>query len=99
MIQQMLEYAKTIEEPEKRQKMVEAIIGLMQQLNPAGNRNMDDYREKLWNHALAIVGYDLDIQTPSGVTVRKERIAFGRPDWITRLLHNDSGITGIIFKP
>lgn len=71
-IQQMLEFAKVIEDKEKRQKTVESIIGLMQQLNPAGNRNMDDYREKLWNHALAIVGYDLDVTLPPGITIRKE---------------------------
>ena len=102
-IQQMLEYAKTIEEPEKRQKMVEAIIGLMQQLNPAGNRNMDDYREKLWNHALAIVGYDMDIQAPSGINIRKEedRIRASRLDYpptTQRLRHYGYNVQTLIKK-
>ncbi len=72
MIQQMLEFAKTIPEKPKRQKTVEAIVGLMQQLNPIGNRNLDDYREKLWNHAFAIAGYDLDVEAPAGITIRRE---------------------------
>ncbi|MBL7804255.1 MAG: DUF4290 domain-containing protein, partial [Saprospiraceae bacterium] len=65
-IQDMLRYAKSIEEQPKRQKTVEAIIRMMELLNPVGNRNMDDYREKLWNHAFAIAGYDLDVTPPSG---------------------------------
>ena len=71
-IQEMLQYAKTIPEQLKRQKTVEAIIGLMQQLNPSGNRNLEDYREKLWNHAFAIAGYDLDVTPPPGVVLRRE---------------------------
>lgn len=71
-IQEMLQYAKSIPEPQKRQKTVEAIIGLMQQLNPAASRNLEDYREKLWNHAYAIAGYDLDVTPPPGITLRRE---------------------------
>lgn len=71
-IQEMLQYAKTIPEPYKRQKTVESIVGLMQQLNPSGNRNVEDYREKLWNHAFAIAGYDLDVSPPQGISIRRE---------------------------
>ena len=71
-IQDMLAYAKTIEERPKRQKTVEAIIRMMELLNPVGNRNQDDYREKLWHHAFAIAGYDLDVTPPPGITLRKE---------------------------
>ena len=71
-IQEMLQYAKSIPEPYKRQKTVESIIGLMQQLNPSGNRNIEDYREKLWNHAFAIAGYDLDVTVPPGIIIRRE---------------------------
>ncbi|MCC6460952.1 MAG: DUF4290 domain-containing protein [Saprospiraceae bacterium] len=72
VIQEMLYYARTITDSVKRQKTVESIVGLMQQLNPSGNRNMDDYREKLWNHAFAIAGYDLDVTPPAGITIRRE---------------------------
>lgn len=71
-IQEMLQYAKTIPEPLKRQKTVEAIIGLMQQLNPSASRNIEDYREKLWNHAFAIAGYELEVTPPPGVVLRRE---------------------------
>jgi len=102
-IQQMLEYAKTIPEKTKRQKTVEAIIGLMQQLNPAGNRNMDDYREKLWNHAFAIAGYDLDVDAPHGIHIRSkedkaqvERIPY--PPTTQRLRHYGYNVQTLIKK-
>ena len=69
-IQEMLQYAKTISERPKRQKTAEAIIRMMELLNPIGNRNMDDYREKLWNHAFAITGYELDVTPPHGIIIR-----------------------------
>lgn len=71
-IQEMLQYARTIPERQKRQKTVEAIIGLMQQLNPSAIRNLEDYRDKLWNHAYAIAGYELDVTPPPGITFRRE---------------------------
>ena len=80
-IQGMLRYAKTIAEPRLRQKTVETIIGMMQQINPS-NRNSDEYREKLWNHAFRIAGYDLDVTPPPGVTIRREK-DFTRPDKVT----------------
>lgn len=69
-IQEMLLYAKTISDRPRRQKTVEAIIQMMQLLNPIGNRNMEDYREKLWNHAFAITNYELDVTPPPGITIR-----------------------------
>ncbi|MBK9338902.1 MAG: DUF4290 domain-containing protein [Lewinellaceae bacterium] len=102
-IQEMLEFARTIPEPQKRQKTVEAIIGLMQQLNPIGNRNIDDYREKLWNHAFAIAGYELDITPPPGIVLRRkdERPAAERPTYpptTTRLRHYGYNVQTLIKK-
>lgn len=72
-IQEMIQYAKTIQDRYRRQKTVEAIVAMMQIVTPAPvNRNMDDYREKLWNHAFAIGYYELDVTPPPGVTIRKE---------------------------
>lgn len=103
-IQEMLEFACTIPEPYKRQKTVESIIGMMQILNPAGpNRNMDDYREKLWNHAFAIVGYKLDVTPPPGVEIRREDdrpklTAVEYPASAQRFRHYGNGIQALIAK-
>lgn len=67
----MLNHAKTIAEPRRRQKTVEAIIGMMQIVNP-NPRNVDDYREKLWNHAFRIANYELDVVPPPGIIIRRE---------------------------
>lgn len=70
-VQEMLEHAKNITDPRQRQKTVESIVYLMQLLNPA-NRNIEDYKERLWNHAFAIANYELDVTPPPGIVVRKE---------------------------
>jgi hypothetical protein len=72
-IQEMLEHAKGIEERQKRQKTVESIVSLMNLLHP-NTRGVEDYRERLWNHAFAIAGYDLDVTPPSGINVRDEGV-------------------------
>jgi hypothetical protein len=72
VIQGMLLYAKTIQERPKRQKTVEAIVQMMQMLSPVGNRSVEDHRERLWNHAFAIAGYDLDVTPPHNIVIVRE---------------------------
>jgi Domain of unknown function (DUF4290) len=70
-IQELLLHACTIEEPRLRQKTVESIVHMMQMLNP--NRSgIEDYRERLWNHAFAIAEYKLEVNPPAGVQIRRE---------------------------
>lgn len=103
-IQEMLQYACTIESKPLRQKNVEAIIGLMMQLVPPGaNRNLDDYREKLWNHAFAIAGYELDVSAPPGIIIRREEERpkpepVGYPASATRFRHYGNSIQALIKK-
>jgi hypothetical protein len=102
-IQEMIQYAKTIEDRQKRQKTVEAIIVLMQQLNPVGNRNMDDYRDKLWSHAFSIGNYELDVTPPAGITIRHEddkpaAITVEYPPTATRFRHYGNSIQALIKK-
>jgi hypothetical protein len=102
-IQEMLQYAKTIEDDYKRQKTVESIIQLMQQLNPVGNRNLDDYREKLWNHAFAIANYELAVTPPANIVIRKEEEKkiggpVEYPPTATRFRHYGNGIQALIQK-
>jgi hypothetical protein len=64
-IQNMIDYAKTIEDDEYRQHFVEKIIDLMNQMNPQ-YRNLNEYRDKLWKHVFRIAKYDLKVVPPSG---------------------------------
>lgn len=102
-IEEMLQYAKTIEDRQLRQKTVEAVVNMMQLLNWSSNKNIEDYREKLWNHAFAIAGYDLDVTPPPGITIRNEneppvaeKIPY--PDPAKRLRHYGKSVQALIAK-
>ena len=79
-VQLLVEHAKTIEDPEFRQAFVEKIIELMHQMHPQ-NRNVEDYRVKLWQHVFRIAGYDIDVQTPDGIVPTPEDI-FKKPEQV-----------------
>lgn len=101
-IQNMLRVAKTITPREKRQHFVEMIIGLMMQMHPQ-NRNLEDYRDKLWRHAFQIAEYDLDVDTPTGYIPkpedsrkRPERVPY--PSKETRFRHYGHNVQKLIAK-
>lgn len=62
-VQNLIAYAKGIENREIRQATVESIIQLMGQLNPH-LRNVADFKHKLWDHLFIIGGFDLDVDSP-----------------------------------
>lgn len=78
-IQNLVGYAKTIEDYDHREAVIKEIINLISIMNP-NYRAMVDYQEKLWNHLFRIANYDLDILIPEGVTIhRPEEVKFN-PD-------------------
>jgi len=64
-IQEMIKYAKTVEDPEERRAFVDKVVSLMIQITPQ-NRNLEDVRERTWQHVFRIAEYDLDVTPPSG---------------------------------
>ncbi len=64
-VQKLISHAKEIENDEERQAFVERIVDLMMQMHPQ-NKNLDDYREKLWKHVFRIADYELDVTPPGG---------------------------------
>ncbi len=64
-VQQLVEYAKTIPDRAYRQAFCEEIINLIQQLYPQA-KNVEDYRDKLWQHLFQIARYEIDITPPNG---------------------------------
>jgi len=66
-VQNLITYAKAIEDPEKRQKVSNAIVDLMFRMNPQ-NKNVVDYRDKLWKHFFRIAEYDIDVKSATGQT-------------------------------
>lgn len=76
-IQRMVDYLRTIEDPEKRQKNAQSIIELMGVLNPH-LKNVEDFRHKLWDHLFLIADFDLDIESPYPIPTREK--LFRRPE-------------------
>jgi len=78
-IQQMIEKVRGIEDREKRSEQIKAVINAMSALNPQP-KDVQDARQKLWDHAYQIAGYDLDVDSPYPVPERADYEA--RPEKI-----------------
>jgi hypothetical protein len=78
-IQKMVQFAKSVENREERQATVEAIIEIINQLNPQ-TRNVNEYKQRLWKNLFKMAEYDLDVDYPfEGDAPREEDNTF-RPD-------------------
>ncbi len=72
-IQNLIQYAKEIQDPDRRQQIVEYIIELMIEVQKNGeNIKSKDLKQRLWNHLMEIADYELDVKIPEGVTIIKE---------------------------
>ena len=69
-IQKMIEYIKTIDDPERRQRNAFAVIELMGILNPH-LKNVEDFRHKLWDHLFLIADFDLEVKSPYPIPTRE----------------------------
>ncbi len=82
-VQNLIRYARTIENREERQAFVENVVGLMMQMHPQ-NRNPEDYLDKMWKHVFRIGEYDLEgvmppngeIPSPEDMVKKPERIDY-----------------------
>ncbi|MCO4303966.1 DUF4290 domain-containing protein [Riemerella anatipestifer] len=63
IIQELVEYCKTLPSKEERNKVAKAIVDFMGQRNPQ-LRDEENYAHKLWDHLYIISGYDLDVDAP-----------------------------------
>lgn len=77
-IQLLVEYAKKIEDKEYRYAFAEKILDLMNQMHPQ-NRNIEDYRAKLWKHLYQIANFELDVIPPDGVIPTRDEV-YKKPD-------------------
>ena len=62
-VQNLVHYALSLEDKDKRTKLAHIIVSVMQQVNPSNNIN-EEYLKKLWNHLYIISDYKLDIDFP-----------------------------------
>ncbi|MFO7873481.1 MAG: DUF4290 domain-containing protein [Bacteroidales bacterium] len=62
-IQKMIEYIRSVEDRERRNKLARATINVMGQLNPH-LRDVNDFKHKLWDHLFIMADFDLDVDSP-----------------------------------
>jgi hypothetical protein len=62
-VKNMVEYAISVSDREERQKVANAIISVMGQLNPH-LRDITDFTHKLWDHLFIISENKLDVDSP-----------------------------------
>ncbi len=62
-IQKMIDFAISVEDREERNKVAQAIINVMGQLNPH-LRDVTDFKHKLWDHIFIISDFKLDVDSP-----------------------------------
>lgn len=67
VVQDMVEYCKTIENAEERQNCANTIVTLMASMVEKNGDDADFYA-KLWNHLAAIANYELEIEYPVEIT-------------------------------
>lgn len=63
LVQDMVEYAMTIENDAERQNYAEAIVSVMMGLNPK-MKDVPDFQHKIWDHLAYLSDYKLDINYP-----------------------------------
>jgi len=62
-VQNMINFAKKIEDRAERNHAVKAIIDVMGQLNPH-LRDIEDYNHKLWTHLYIMSNFEIDVDCP-----------------------------------
>lgn len=101
-VQKLIAYAKNIQKDDYRQAFVESIIDLMEQMNPQ-NKNVKEYRERLWKHLFRIANYDIKVTPPEGLAVgrdeklvKKEKLEYPQTEF--RFRHYGHYIQNLIKK-
>ncbi len=67
-VQKMIFHAKTIENKEDRQFFMDMVVQLMGQIVP-DSKPTAEVENKLWNHAMMIANYEVDVDVPEGVQI------------------------------
>ncbi|SCY01215.1 protein of unknown function [Nonlabens sp. Hel1_33_55] len=73
-IQKLVEHCKTLESKEERNRMANAIIGVMGNLNPH-LRDVADFQHKLWDQFFIIADFDLDVDSPYPLPNKEDLLA------------------------
>ena len=76
-MQKMINYAKSRETKEERNKVAKAIISVMGNLQPH-LRDVPDFQHKLWDQFFIMADFDIDVDSPYPLPSREE--LYARPE-------------------
>jgi hypothetical protein len=85
-IQKMVEHILTIPDKEERNRLAQAVIIIMGNMNPH-LRDINDFKHKLWDHLAIMADFKLDIDFPYEIPQPEEFAEKPR-----RVSYNNSGI-------
>lgn len=74
-VQNMVDYATTIEDDEERQHVAEAIVDIIINMTDPGNKNSDSLA-KAWKHIFFMSEDQLNVKIPEGVEVSETKDLF-----------------------
>lgn len=80
-VQKMIDFAITVEDREERNKVAQAIINVMGQLNPQ-LRDVEEYTHKLWTHLFIMSDFKLEVDSPypipteENVNIKPDRMPY-----------------------
>lgn len=69
-VQKMVDHAVGLKTKEERNKVAEAIIKVMGELNPQ-LRDVEEYKPKLWTHLFIMSDFQLDVDSPYPLPTRE----------------------------
>ena len=84
-VQHLIEYCKSLDNRDKRNRCAETIVTTMAKLHP-GQANNDELRKKLWDHLAIMANFELDIDYPYGQP--KADNIFGQPEKLSTKRNN-----------
>lgn len=100
-IQNLVEYAISIDNKEKRQDVVDHIIHIMGNLNPH-LKNVDDFKHLLWDHLHIMADFKLDVDSPYPLPSKEVLFAkperFYYPAKVNRFKHYGKNVVSMIDK-
>ena len=70
-VQSLIRHCRTIRDLDKRQEFAEEVVNLMHRMNPQ-NKNVQEYRNRLWKHFFRIAEYQINVTAPEGVVIEPE---------------------------
>jgi len=78
-VQELVKYAKTIEDLKEKQRFFEEIVELINRMKVSGKRSIE-YKEKIWRHLFKIADYEMEgIIMPNGEIPERKEETFRPP--------------------